>query len=212
MRIKDMKGKKCGKLLPIELVGRDNGGQAMWRCECDCGNITVVRGQALRSGSTYTCGECEQNHGITIHGMTNTRIYRTWINMKDRCGNPKYIGYHNYGGRGIKVCEEWGGKRGFVRFYDWAIKNGYTDTLTIDRIDFNKGYCPENCKWSTTAEQSIHKRTSRMLELNGCVKTITEWSREYGILTSTVDKRIQRGWSVVDALETPPLPAGVSLC
>lgn len=201
----DITGQKFGKLFVVKRCGSANG-QALWLCRCDCGNMSTVRGYQLRHGLIYTCGKCEKNHGKITHGMTvekEARIYRTWINMKDRCGNPKYIGYHNYGGRGITVCPEWVGKGGFERFYEWAMENGYNDALTIDRIDGEKGYCPENCKWSTTAEQSLHKRTNRIIEIGGRTQTITEWSREYGMRTDTVAYRIKHGMSAIEALTMP---------
>lgn len=118
--------------------------------------------------------------------------------MRTRCNNPNTHEYHRYGGRGIKVCREWDD---YFSFRDWAYQNGYNDTLTIDRIDNNGNYCPENCKWSTLAEQQQNRCTSHMVTYNGKTQNLTLWSKEYGVARKTIRARLKKGWPVEQALK-----------
>lgn len=148
-----------------------------------------------------------------IHGMSDTRLFKTWVHMKDRCYNPKDKRYSAYGGRGITVCDEW--LNAFLPFYEWAISHGYDDTLTIDRIDVNKGYFPENCRWVDMKTQQNNRRNNHRLEYKGETHTIMEWSRIVGIKRATIQRRIAVGWSVEDALTKPLISlseAGVIGC
>jgi hypothetical protein len=162
----DMTGNKYGRLIVVGYSGTNNKGKALWECLCDCGNTNIVIGENLRQGVTTSCGcyrkEVEKIASVT-HGLTKTnnkvnRLYSIWLDMKKRCHNPQNKEYKNYGGRGITVYGEWA--TDYVAFHKWAINNGYTDKLTLDRIDVNKGYSPENCKWSTWVEQGRNKRLS----------------------------------------------------
>lgn len=128
----------------------------------------------------------------TIHGMSHSRIYQCWADIKQRCLNPNNQSYHNYGDRGITICEEW--KDDFMSFYNWAINNGYNDTLTIDRIDVNGNYCPENCRWATMKTQANNRRTNHYIEIDGETRTLEEWISLYGISKNTVMTRMTRGW------------------
>lgn len=135
------------------------------------------------------------------HGLCDTRIYRIWKNMKQRCYNPKNPRYNFYGKIGVKVCDEW--KNNFISFYKWSIENGYQDNLTIDRIDVNGNYEPSNCRWITNKEQQFNKHVNHFITYNGETKTLTEWGMELGIDPNTLGTRLSRGWSIEKTLITP---------
>ena len=134
-------------------------------------------------------------------GRKNTRLYRIYGNMLTRCYNSQSPQFHNYGGRGITVCEEW--RNDFKVFYEWSMQHGYDDTLTIDRIDNNKSYSPDNCRWATVREQSINRRNNHIALLHGECKTLCEWCELYNINYKTVRDRLKRGWNYEKALITP---------
>jgi len=163
----DLKGQRFGRLIVIMFAGRINK-ITRWQCKCDCGKLVTVQSQHLRKGETKSCGCLARemksiNH--TIHGMAadrktkrNKRLYAIWSGMKQRCTNPNIRCYKNYGGRGISVCKEW---LDFIPFKNWALANGYRDDLTIDRINVDGNYCPDNCRWATWKEQANNKQKSR---------------------------------------------------
>lgn len=184
----------------------DKGRRTMWLCKCDCGNITVVDSASLRrKHGTRTCGQHQSKSNVlahTTHGLSKTGIYKKWHGIKNRCGNRSSPDYERYGGRGITVCDEW--KNDFQAFYDWAMANGYSDDLTIDRIDNNGNYEPSNCRWVGREVQVNNTRSNHYLELNGRVQTMAEWCRELGINKSTLRTRVVKlGWSDEKALTTP---------
>ena len=151
-----------------------------WVCEFDCGKITSVRSCHLLSGAVISCGCLSaentsiRNHNQkTIHGLRGTRLYSIWHSMKQRCYDTSRSDYDRYGGRGITVCDEW--KEDFKSFYDWSISHGYSDNLTIDRKDNDKGYSPENCQWVTRLEQTINRRNTINITVGDLTHTITEW-------------------------------------
>ena len=128
------------------------------------------------------------------------RLYSIWHNMKNRCYYEKSANYKYYGGKGIKVCDEW--KDNFQSFALWALSNGYQNNLSIDRIDNSKDYCPENCKWSNAYEQNNNTNRNRFYTYNGNTKTISEWAKEYGIDRNLLNVRLKRGWDFEKAIIT----------
>lgn len=151
--------KKYGKLFVLDKVENDKNGYIKYRCLCECGNETIVYKSNLIRGHTKSCG-CDRSKNaknlFTKHGLSGTRIHRIWIEMKHRCYLLSDTNYKKYGAKGITVCDEW--KNDFLSFYNWAMKNGYDQNLTLDRINNDKGYCPENCRWTTYSEQNKNRR------------------------------------------------------
>lgn len=134
-----------------------------------------------------------------FHGMTRTRLYRIYNKMRRRCYCPENHEYHYYGGRGIGVCSEWSSS--FIAFYEWAMANGYNDNLTIDRIDHDKGYSPDNCRWVSMKVQNNNRRCNKLATFNNETKTLAEWSDAVGIPYKTLYARVHiYGWSIEDAL------------
>jgi len=156
---KDITGQKFGKLTAIEPVGiNPKDGSVRWRCVCECGNENVVSAAFLRNGNTKTCGCGRKGKTVHLtHGYTNTPLYRCWSNMKTRCENPNSKAFKWYGARGITVCAAW---ESFAPFMEWALRSGYSPELEIDRIDNNKGYGPDNCRFVTHKENCNNRRNS----------------------------------------------------
>lgn len=184
-KIKDLTGNKYGKLTVLFRVA-NKGNKAHWECRCECGNIIQVAGTNLKSGNTKSCG-CSQEH----HGMRKTKLYGVWAAMKNRCANPNVREYKWYGARGIVVCDEW--RTSFINFSTWALDNGYKDGLTLDRIDCNDDYKPENCRWSTAKVQSNNRRNVIKVEIDGEVHTLREWSEISGLSYAAVKSRYYHG-------------------
>lgn len=179
----DLTGKRFGRLIAKEIAESRNW-VVYWKCICDCGNTTTVSSAKLRNGKTRSCGCLRKEMTIernTKHNLRHKRIYNIYCTMKARCYNPNNYEYHNYGGRGIKVCDEWLGENGIDNFAMWSYKNGYDENAdfgkcTIDRIDTNGNYDPNNCRWTTQKVQANNTRTNFYLEHDGEVHSISEWS------------------------------------
>ena len=195
---KDLTGKRFGRLTMIEPARNDKYGRLIWKCRCDCGNITYKPGWEVTRGHTTSCG-ClwleKTKESMTTHGKTKTRLYRVWKGMRGRCNNPKNHAYERYGGRGIKVCEEW---QDFSAFEEWAMKNGYDPLApkgvkTIDRIDVNGDYSPSNCRFVDYKTQSENRRNTIRIEINGETKTLLDWCRVYGVDPELARSRYKRG-------------------
>jgi len=206
-RLIDLTGQRFGRLTVIERaedhIQPTGKHETKWRCVCDCGNITVAYGGSLRNGGTKSCG-CLQREIVSQrhkrhkrHGDSKTRLYNTWNHMLYRCYNPKHKNYHRYGGRGITVCEEW---KKYENFRDWAMANGYQEDLSIDRVDVNGSYCPENCRWVTQKEQTRNRSSNCIITLNGESKILIEWCELYGMNYGTVSSRLSRGWTPEEVL------------
>lgn len=188
MKMKDHTGERFGKLTVLRF-SRKQKGRYYWICKCDCGNEKEVCIIDLKAGNTRSCGciRRENPTRIKIRNLSKTRLHKIYTNMKNRCLNKNEERYKDYGGRGIKICDEWLVKYdGFLSFYEWALNNGYTENLTLDRIDNNGNYCPENCRWIDTKEQSRNKRTNILITINNETKCIKDWCVLYGIKVPAV--------------------------
>lgn len=202
----DLVGQEFGRLRVLKRAENDKHNKSRWMCSCVCGREVVVNASSLRRGLTKSCG-ClwleVMSETRSTHGMSKERIYSEYIGIKKRCLNKNSSGYKKYGNRGITICEEWLGENGFINFYEWAMSHGYRDDLTIERIDVNGNYCPENCKWITAKEQANNKRNTLRLEYNGETHTTLEWEEITGITSGTIRQRLWNGWSVERALTVP---------
>lgn len=163
-RAVDLTGYVFGRLVVVKCVGNSKDNHKLWLCKCKCGNEVNVASNSLIQGRTKSCGCIALEHTINIgkksatHHKRNTRLYTIWSNMKQRCMNKKHTRYKDYGKRNIKICNEW--KNDFEAFYNWAINNGYNESLTLDRINNNGNYEPSNCRWTTYKEQRHNRRDS----------------------------------------------------
>ena len=200
----DLIGKRFGKLVVLCICDQRQSGHIVAHCICDCGNEKDVMISSLRNGRTKSCGCFRREYVIgknTTHGMSNTRIYSIWCDMHKRCEKPSNKRYENYGGRGITVCSDW---QTFQPFYDWAIHNGYNPALSIDRIDVNEGYSPNNCRWATSEMQQNNTTRNKVIEFMGRSMTQAQWARETGISQSAIKDRLTKlNWSVEKTLTTP---------
>lgn len=201
----DITGRRFGRLVVESFAYVDAGRHSMWYCKCDCGKITVVQASSLRSGHTNSCGclHAEKAKRMCLsHGGRKTRLYSVWRGMIGRTEHESHYGYDYYGERGITMCDEW--RHDFQSFHDWAVTHGYREDLTIDRIDVNGNYCPENCRWVTMKEQQRNRRNNARITYNGETLPLSEWCERLGIKIQTVWDRINKlGWSVKEAFETP---------
>lgn len=193
-KIIDLTGVQFGKLIVLRFSHINKFQQSMWLCRCDCGNETIVHSNNLRRGYTQSCG-CARNRKTseraTKHGMHGTVLYKRWKSMKERCedlNNPVY------GGKGIKVCDEW--KEDFQTFYEWSMANGYDTKLQIDRIDGNGNYCPENCRWVTAKANSENRKDVKKIKVISdegieIFNSITEASKACGVSKSVIHRALK---------------------
>ena len=206
LRRTDITGEKFGKLTVIQRNGyttdKDGKRTSLWLCKCECGNKITVPQHNLVTGGRKSCG-CLRNKlhdTYTTHNLSRSRIYHTYNNMLTRCYAKKDKHYDSYGGRGIKVCDEW--KSDFMSFYKWAIKNGYNDSLTIDRIDVNGNYEPNNCRWVNAEIQNRNKRNNVRYNVYGESLLIREISEKYNIPIPTLRGRMKKfNISMEEAIE-----------
>lgn len=194
-RVIDLTGKKFGRLTVMCLDERGTKGKTYWLCKCECGNVKSVRADSLRCGAIRSCGCLKREHdSLNLardkHNMSGTRIYEIWQSMKGRCFNRNNARWERYGGRGITVCEEW--RDDFQSFCDWAMANGYREDLTLDRIDNDGNYCPENCRWATQKQQSRNRRTNIEVTIGNSTRTLMEWCEIFGLEYKTIYARYRR--------------------
>ena len=200
----DLTGKKYGRLTVIEPADTKNG-RLRWKCKCDCGNERIVHGSALKSGNTKSCGCYKTEKAKKLYSSVrqkDRKLYAVWNGIKQRCRNPNNLSYHNYGGRGIDICDEWANS--YEAFYYWAIGNGYRHGLEIDRKDYDGNYEPSNCRWVDDKAQSNNRRNVKKITIHGITNTLSEWCRIYNMDYLLVYRRTHNlGWSIEDALTKP---------
>ncbi len=199
MKLTDRIGHQYGRLHVIARAPNrsQKDTNARWACKCSCGNVTIQYGQDLQRGKVVSCG-CWNAEKRTSHGKSRTLIYGVWKSMIDRCENSNTPAYKNYGARGISVSDEW---HKFENFY-----SDMGDTprgKSLDRIDVNRGYSKENCKWSTQLEQMRNTRVNRMIEFNGELLCLSAWAERFGLSACCLFQRLHRGLSIEEAFVTP---------
>lgn len=207
--LKDLTGQKFGMLTVVRRAAShvlpSGQKQTMWDCVCDCGQTTTVNTGNLKTGRVVSCGcynrEVRKNVRRGTHGYSRTRLYDIWHKMRQRCSREETEHYDRYGGRGISVCKEW--NEDFLSFCEWALSSGYTDRLSLDRIDVNGDYEPTNCRWTTMKVQENNRTDNVVVEFDGKTQTLAEWADEYGLKYTTFYRRIERGWEFYDALTRP---------
>jgi hypothetical protein len=192
--MEDLTGKKFGRWTVLEKTKKENDSRAYYKCKCDCGTIRNVMVYNLKSGTSLSCGCLKKENNRknnTTHGESKTKLYKVWAEMKKRCLKKSCSDYENYGGRGITICDEW---IDYVNFRNWSLLNGYKDNLSIDRINNDKGYNPNNCRWATRKEQMNNTRRNHRFEINNEKLTVTEIAKKCNKNTSVISTRIKQGY------------------
>lgn len=198
----DLTGQQFGKLTVIEYVGKNKYNASLWRCICNCNGINEVIATTghLRAGQVKSCG-CLMSEIKTTHGGSYDKLYPTWRDMIIRCNDPNSNIYKYYGGRGISICDEW---YDYNNFKMWCEDTKNDPNTTLDRIDVNGNYCPENCRWATKKEQARNKRNNIVIEYFGEIHTLVEWCEIFGLPYNVIQQRITRsGWDFWKAISTP---------
>lgn len=205
----DLTGQRFGRLTALGPVGRSGNGRIAWSCRCDCGKTTTVSGKNLRNGNTQSCG-CLQRERISsaekIHGMSHSKIHQVWLGIKQRCDNPNHGAYKNYGGRGIKICDEWHNSFEAFIAYVASLPHYGEKGYTLDRINNSIGYQVGNIRYATRIEQNRNSRHVRPLTFDGRTQCLQAWADEMGVGRNTLTRRLRNGWSVEDALSKPGKP------
>lgn len=192
----NLTGRRFGRLVVKcrKIIEKKN----CWLCECDCGNTVLIKTKThLIRGRIKSCG-CYNRDRITKHNSSYSDLYGVWHSMKNRCYNCNYRPYKNYGARGIVVCEQW--KYNYQSFQDWALSHGYKKGLSLDRIDNNGNYCPDNCRWTDVKTQSQNRRTTKFLTYDGKTLCLQEWAERIGIPPGRISWRLAHGWPIGMAL------------
>lgn len=203
-----MIGQKYGRLT-VEKIIYQKGRGTQVDCICECGNRKQIRIYDVRKGHTQSCG-CLRNEKVAKvnykKGLAadDYRLYGIWSKVLYRCNNPKDKHYHYYGGRGIKVCDEWQGENGAENFFKWAYSHGYVEPLTLERIDVNGNYCPENCKWIPISEQPNNTRRTNHYTYKGETLTLNEFAKKYNVNVVMLRSRVYKlKWDIDRAIEEP---------
>ena len=194
----DLTGQVFNRLTAISFQESTKKRGTLWKWKCSCGNIIILPASDVKSGNTKSCG-CFFKEKITKHNKYKTRVYGIWSSLTNRCLRPNTRHYPRYGGRGITICDSW---LKFENFY--ADMGDPPEGYQIDRIDNNKGYYKENCRWTTPKENCRNKSTNIIVEFNGMKMTIIEWAEFFKIPYYTIQRRLKRGWDVEKALTSPP--------
>jgi len=188
----DLTGQRFEMLTVLERAPNDNSGGTRWRCLCDCGGATIVTSGNLRHRKQKSCGCLRHKEAWNhTHGESKySRLYRIWTDMKTRCYNVNCKAYSSYGGRKVLICDEW--KNSYESFKDWALANGYSDDLSIDRKDNDLGYAPDNCQWATQTTQGNNRRSNRIIVVGGEKMTAAQAARALGVDYHAYMKRLYR--------------------
>lgn len=200
----DLTGRKYGRLIVLKYAGMDVKHHQFWLCKCECGNEKIVRAGHLNSGYVKSCG-CIAKENLRKISQQNSdyrtleKLYDVWTTMIQRTENPNANGYQNYGGKGIGVCAEW--RYSYLLFKEWSESSGYKDGLTIDRINGDKNYSPDNCRWVDRYVQNNNTARNVFCEYEGKCQTIAQWAREYNVNYRKLQRRIKRGIPVHIALQ-----------
>ena len=199
----DLTGQRFGHYLVVARLPNDENDNAIWKCICDCGNERKVKGIDLRAGRRKSCG-CSRKGINKSHGLSGHRFYGTWVSMKQRCCTPSRDCFSYYGGRGISVCEEW--RDDPAAFCEWCDNQKVPKRYTLDRIDNDGNYCPENCHFVSMKEQSRNTRQNVWIEHNGETLCYHDFIEKYGVVKNrTAYGRVYKGWNYKDAALTPLL-------
>jgi len=196
----DLLGQRFGRWTVLAKSHRSKWGDIFWSCRCDCGNDGVVRAGNLRNGTSTSCG-CYHKEAVTRHGMTHSRTWKSWDSMLQRCENPAAPDFGRYGGRGIKVCQQWHDFRCFL-----ADMGERPERTTLERDNVNGNYEPGNCRWATASEQQRNKQNAIRLVFNGETKSVHDWAEQTGMPIHVLKWRIRQGWPAADVLSKPIRP------
>lgn len=203
--VKDISGQRFGRVLAIAYAGMNNSKHSVWNCLCDCGNYCQIEGTKLTQGKTKSCGCLSRERasiGNSTHGFSTHYLWSTYYHLLTRCYNPKDKSYDRYGARGITVCDRW--RESFANFI--ADMGERPDGCSIDRIDNDGPYSPENCRWATISEQNSNTRQNHYLTYGGETMTIAQWGLRLGMSRQTIYSRLRYGWSVERILTEPVSP------
>lgn len=195
---KDLTGISFGRLTVLSLY--EQYPKQRWLCRCECGNERVVyRSNLLAKNIMISCG-CYIREISTTHGLSRHPLFRIWADMRKRCFNENCKAFKNYGGRGITICDQWSD---FKQFYDWSLSNGYEENLTIDRIENDRNYSPDNCRWVSRLVQQNNTRRNVFIEIEGETKSISAWARTCGLGEATIRYRFHSGITGRNLLSAP---------